>query len=162
MKFVVLGLPRSGTHMLASAINSHPDVVCRMEDEQPVFADIAGRVWTKLEEVPPADKYIVIHRPFKDRMRSFRYTGYSHRLTPGPRPEEPMFSHIGIEDEGNQLRLIAITLGALQLEYNELTGNSDCRALSVAWSNVICDFLGVYHKVLCPLTHKPQDVVPRV
>ena len=154
--FIILGLPRAGTHMLASALDSHPEIACRLKDNQVVYAPYTGRVWTRLEEIPYAKKYIVIHRPFVERMRSFRYTGFSHAYRPGSRPEEPRRARADFPDQDEELIEVAYQIKALQVHYSDLTGGLDCRQIPQGWSQIICDFLGVKRHILCPRTYKPS------
>ena len=146
--------------MLATALDSHPDIACRREDDQPLYGPVTGRVWTQLENIPDAEKYIVIGRNYRDRMKSFVYSGTSHFYQPSEWPDEPTFAFHGSPGEDQQLEEIGNKLPSLWVYYDQLTGRKDTRVIPEFWAKAMCSFLGVKYHPLYPLTHKPQHVVP--
>lgn len=153
--FLIVGLPRSGTHMLATALNDHPDISCRREDAQPLYAHCTGRVFTRINDLPEAKKHIVITRPYADRLRSWNSTGTRHSNRPwreaGPGLTSPL------PDDHQRLLNFARQVDALVLAYDRMTHGIHIDELPYSVSLVICDYLGVEFRRLHPGTHKPNQ-----
>ena len=153
--FLIVGLPRSGTHMLATALNFHPDINCRCEDGQPLFGGVTGRVFTRLTNLPLADKFIVITRPWEERIQSWRTCGTEHLY------EKRFANHLrGRTDSlprcDHKLIEFAMAHHAYRVSYGDLTGGIDCRRIPDRIASEICDFLEVEYHPLEPRTYKPK------
>ena len=153
--FLIVGLPRSGTHMLATALDSHPDIQCRCEDGQPLYGDVTGRVFTRLTNLPPAEKYIVITRPWEERMQSWSTNGTEHL-------HEKRFANYlrGRTDSlprcDHKLIQFAMVNHAYRVSYSDLTDGADTRQLPSGICGELCDFLGVDYHPMTPRTYKPK------
>ena len=176
LDFAILTIPRSGSHMLASALNSHPDIKCGAEYNAPAkieLPDSGGKIegcivhWYNLERNPKlldGVKIIVLIRNPVEIAKSWQ-KGYAmgksagHYLEPTtfngaiPEPEKSVIETI----KDRQLKLLeyAKDREVLRLDYEKLTGNKDIREIEN--SKEICKFLNVKNKKLNPLTYKPMS-----
>ena len=153
--FLIIGLPRSGTHMLGTALNSHPDIQCRNEDEQPLYGPCTGRVFTRLDNLPAAEKYIVITRPWIERVASWHSTGTSHLCKPGL-PNVLAGRNDSLPKDDHKLIAFAMKHHAYRISYDEVTCGSDMRQIPDRIAVEICDYLDVIYRPLVPRTYKPN------
>lgn len=158
--FLIIGLPRSGTHMVASALNSHPEIQCRNEDPMPLYGHCTGRVFTRIDDLPIADKHIVITRPYEDRLRSWQTSGTAHSQHPWT-PQAGHARHDRLADDHHRLMSFSRHVNAMVVAYDHLTGGTDTRCFPEELSRRICDYLDVDLLPLRPKTHKARDMVSK-
>lgn len=180
--FIIVSLPRSGSHMLASALDSHPDIQC--EGEYGMIEKFPlGRTEARLRgcivqgyhilgqiALPTGwatAKIIKLTRSIDQIADSLHATNddgqsYSQHLEPvrqqmpGGKPTQKTWSRINDEHEAilNWLLLRQY----LTVTYDALSGGKDCRAIRWEQAHRICDYLGVERHPLIPKTHKPSPL----
>lgn len=164
--FVIISSPRSGANMLATALNSHSDVFCKLGesvdyDKRPTKkikkGMLVGAVCNVLLPMPDLDgvKKIIIKRPEKEIGDSIA-SGIKHyfedveieRATGSQREYE-------IARTANKKLKDYIDDGCLVIEYKDMVGgNKDTR--EIINGKLICNYLGIDESVLIPETYKPM------
>lgn len=171
--FIILTLPRSGSHMLASALNSHPDICCLGElFRKPPLYDwlgtgngiTGGIVWPDNFNQVKTKKVIGLIRNPRDMAYSaVRKIGndecyVDHALLPcSALSRDPGQKRIDSMLRRSQAlaKLLDKLPDALILTYEMITNNMDIRIVPVEISTRICSFLGVPPYLLQPRTYKP-------
>ena len=157
----IVSLPRSGSHMLGSALSSHPELVCIGEyasDDFPEWANDGNCQIVQLYNITPnAEKYIVLVRSLEDRKRSWRKDGPTHYYEPiNVSDIEPIGVDFIIgQDMQQKLQDFIGSNKCLILHYEELTGNADIRQIPDKYGRMICEYLEVEYQPLVPATYKP-------
>lgn len=178
LDFMIIGIARSGTHMLASALNSHPDIVCFGEYEKavPLHYDWLGGVVKAGHMVGalmhnPAPKYVrkVIHisRPPEETVKSMQEiacNGVLHTVRGGDLPDKKgkkPFADFNflLEQRDEQARLRHSLKGRdyFLCSYAELCACRDAVTLNRVTTDDLCRFLGVDPLPLNPLTMKVRS-----
>lgn len=168
--FYILFLVRSGSHMLASALDSHPEIQCKAEAWRPepkypwlgaVEKRVSGTTMLphKIPDNPP-NKAIVLTRRWQDRVQSVAKP--LHHMEPASIEVRGMSVQELMEQEEDALMRDAGLMEAasrfdcLFVDYDEMTNNEDCRELPEPIGRRICDFLGVGYAPLRPAFYKPS------
>lgn len=168
--FYVLTLVRSGSHMLASALDSHPEIQCkaeawRGESKYPWLGAVEKRVKGttmlphKIGEDRPS-KAIVLTRRWQDRIQSV--SSPLHHLEPGAVEVRRMSGQELAEIESDALERDARLMQAAEkfdclfLDYSDITGDADCREIPEPIAQRICSFLCVNYSPLRPRFYKPS------
>lgn len=169
--FWILFAPRSGSHMLASALDGHPEIQCGAEcwtgesrfkhwlgcEEKrlkgtTVIPDTIG----KMAHCP--DKIILLLRdPQSLGMYKNEKSTIPHILK--AEPEKAAYKQERQHFIGKQQECIKISCdfeNVLSVHYNLLTQNKDCREFPREQSDRICDFLGVERLPLRPAFYKAR------
>lgn len=180
--FAILSLPRSGSHMLASALDSHPEIQCQGEygmTEKFPLGRRPGRIKGCIVQgyhisrhiAPPwirNSRIIVLTRSLLAIAKSLHYntmngSTYDQHLEPvqrGPQrstPSPDTIRRLEAEQEAIAHFLeFANPNALLHVEYRLLCGDKDARAIRWEQAHRICDFLGVERLPMRPLTHKPS------
>ena len=177
--FAILSLPRSGSHMLASALDSHPNIRCTGEYEMIEKFPI-GRSPGRIEgciiqsyhidqNIAPkwldTAKIILLNRSFEDIAKSQYFNDEFGRTSTQftvPTKRTGIVHHVPDE----RLRYLtdqrAILLNYidgreyLQVSYQSLCRGADARTIRWEVSHLLCDFLDVTYQPLRPATHKPS------
>lgn len=164
MKFCILTYPRTGSHMLASALDSHPDIQCKGEVGMEKYPELMGAHEARVQgcivqnfqlkqvDVRAFDKIIVLLRDTSVRTE---YRGV-HFLEPttvnrsirDASMEKPVVDHYPI-------LAAAMLRENLILSYEKITGNCDIREIPDPFMRQICSFLGVDPHPLRPIFYKP-------
>lgn len=133
--FYLLFLPRSGSHMLVSALNSHPEISCEHRDEDVEISEgkIKGRAMKFLQANQNKKKVIYLTRNKADRLKSLKKMGLSESST------EKMQ-----ETQRKSLR------DYIEISYEEITGNKNITEIPDKFSHAICEYLGVEKRILKP------------
>lgn len=134
--FFILFLPRSGSHMLVSALNSHPEINCDHLDRDIEISE--GQVKGDTVKYLPRHnlrKVIYLRRNHEDRIKSLKKLGIERTLDHEKRQEQ---RHI------NSLKNVY----HLTLNYEDLTQNENIKEIPEKYSNLICDFLNVERMIL--------------
>lgn len=174
MMFYILTKPRSGSHMLASALDSHPDIQChgeavympRMESAKWLGKN-PGRVegWIAQydmfgpKSVPrlninTPDKIIILTRDHTRRIP--HKVTHAHYVIPSIEQYEPDCSYAPVDY--SPLFELAKHKPTLVLSYDDMTGNKDIRKLPQEYSDMVCDFLEVERAELTTRFYKPRVV----
>lgn len=164
--FAIMSLPRSGSHMLMSALHSHPEITMkgelRMKEKFPLPASegaLRGCICPSYSLPNPAGisastPIIFLKRDIQEIDRS----PYHQHLAPAPVddvvPPKSRLSYLY-----NQLVLLEKFIESrkapkLEIWYDELCGGEDVRVLDQ--SERLCCFLGISEQPLRPLTYKPN------
>ncbi len=177
--FIILSLPRSGSHMLASALDSHPEIQCQGEyemiekfplgrNEAPIKGCIVQAYHIQRNIAPPdlvTAKLIYLYRPVREIVFSRFYgsplgVNSEQWLTPVLRDKTQYDTSQDVIVDLMQQR---IDLGAflrnkdhLKVTYRDLCHDKDVRSLDRVTALRICDFLNIPNCVLVPMTHKPS------
>lgn len=165
--FHVLFLPRSGSHMLVDALNSHPAIDCTHSDQgHHGEGNLKGHAQCVVNS--KIKMAIVLTRNSKDRMDSFftniaEVAGDNHTKKPikvkRQYPEKAENRYRNQEIKNIKFREAASKLpNTLFLDYDDITGNQDIREIPKTYSHAICDFLGVERRILKTIFVKPQVV----
>lgn len=180
--FIILSLPRSGSHMLASALDSHPEIQCSgeygMKEKFPLGRNpkrVKGCIiqgYHILREIAPkwiyAVKVIYLYRPVDEIAKSLHYLSpsgqsYDQHLHPAARTEK-LYWEVDKETRNRlnseQQALIDCLAkcdypDVLTTSYQSLCKGKDARTLRWEQTHRILDFLKVERMPLKPLTHKP-------
>lgn len=166
--FAILSLPGAGSHMLASALDSHPQISCSGETGLNyswlgTAGEISGHIIRphQTEQVPVTTKLIVLLRDPKGAMLSrAARVGRYHYLEPITisNPDvsyaESYLQHYREMDE--EIKDIAQQYPHIVISYESITGNDDIREIPERQAKCICAFLGVRYQPLKPKTHKPK------
>ena len=179
--FAILSLPRSGSHMLASALDSHPAIKCVGEyntypEKFPIGLrsgaiegcivqgyHISGNIapgWL------PKAKLILLNRPIPEILYSL-YKGhaaggnYSQYLKPTDRSEDIHYPirerHWAyLEEMRDIVKQYVEGREHMTVSYQSMCKGSDARAIRWEVAHQLCDFLGVARQPLRPVTHKPS------
>ncbi len=182
--FRIVCFPRSGSHMLATALDSHPFITCHGENNEAWLGlewfedNIVGRIDMFSDRVTDnldrANKWIILTRGEEERKKSlsiFSRSSHIHLLREssvrikGGNNRLPIWTD---EEESNrQAALLAMedVTDSLVISYEELTEQgTDTAQFTKETSNTLCDFLGVKRAVLLPATAKlfhPKRSTPR-
>ena len=181
--FIILSLPRSGSHMLASALDSHPDIQCAGEYEMTEKFPL-GRTEKRvkgciiqgyhiLRQIAPEwvndVKIIRLMRPLDAIARSLHYgspTGacYEQHLEPVERDftrgyyPPTQSTKLRLNAEAAAIHAFLNARGherLLTVTYHGLCGSKDAEAIRWEQAHRICDFLEVDRHPLIPKTRKP-------
>ena len=177
--FAILSLPRSGSHMLASALDSHPAIRCTgeygMTEKFPIGL-MPGAVEGCIVQsyhidrgiAPPwlhDAKIILLNRAFIDIARS-QYLNDEHGRTatqflspsdsPGVQHKVPDKRLGYLRDQRTILLNYVQDREHLAVSYKSLCGGGDARVIRREVAHLICDFLDVTYHPLRPATHKPS------
>jgi len=176
--FIILSLPRSGSHMLASALDSHPEISCEGEyemiDKIPIGhtrKQIHGcivQAYHIRREIAPISiptKIIRIKRPLVQIVAS-RFLN-SIDGTNSDQHTEPVkkegISHTLKFKVWNDLLHDSLALDeftasnpALTVSYNDMCKGKDARKIEHETALRICDYLEVTRAPLIPATYKPS------
>lgn len=166
--FHILFLPRSGSHMLVDALNSHPEIDCTHSDQgHHGKGNLKGHAQCVVDK--NIKKAIILTRNSKDRTDSFftdiaNVAGTNHVYKPGVvihrnRPEKAQnrYKSQSIKNEDFFERAVKVEQH-LVVDYYDLTENKDIREIPEKWSHAICDFLGVEKRMLTTRLHKPKVI----
>ena len=167
LDFYLLFLPRSGSHMLVDALNSHPELDCSHTDGGHVGkGDIKGHARTSVTR--HVKKALVLTRNSKGRMDSLctdilEQFGSNHIYSPAQihrkHPERAQSRYEINAIRGQKFKESCGKLPeTLFLSYEELTGDKEIRKIPEKWANRICDFLGVSRKELTTSLCKPTVI----
>ena len=161
MLYQIVTLPRSGAHMLATAINSHPDLSCYGElhghNGELYQRNGDGGIAHVMGTVPEADKYIALVRDAADRELSWMRTTSSHFFAPLTIDHEISNKNRTLPNAQKNQKLLAEFIEnneCLVLHYNDITGNTDIREIPEKYGQQICKYLGVEYQPLVPVTYK--------
>lgn len=171
MKFCILTRPRSGSHMLASALDSHPDIQCKGEpyhpDRYPWLgekpADIQGEIihckyvikgYINLDDY---DKIIVLLRDLSKR-KMYKDEGKVRHFTE-PTTVERIDGH-PIQPRHTVQDLMACVgdRDHTVINYEDLLNyrDRDIRVLPSGYGRHLCGFLGVEYQPLKTSFYKPE------
>jgi len=166
MDFYIMSMPRSGSHMLASALDGHSCISCQGEHQYPWLGIQKGKIvhgalTGPKHRVSVQHKIICLTRDSRDCVCSLqrRASGQLHFLEPTEIKE------VGIVDEADvqyfdSMKEYMLDLfkahERLVLDYSEITDNKDCREIPESIGKRICDFLGVVYEPLKPKFYKPR------
>lgn len=168
--FVILTLPRSGSHMLASALDGHSQIQCFAEAwrEKPRYEWLGGikksvvgtTVFPRYaqEIVPTSGKAIVLTRRPEDRASTEQKIETLVPLTVDSRDIGTLDCIDVFEREADALLKTAKDFTCLYLDYSDLTEDKDCREIPEWYARQICEFLGVNYEPLRPKFYKPQRI----
>src|SRR5574343_1331919 len=171
--FIILTLPRSGSHMLASALDSHPQISCegeiwRADKRYPFLGAVRKQVHggilmygVKHYVDLLGKKIICLLRDHDERLRSLQNTGILHFLetTVVDKKSDMEIEHVVKEQAANrnsELLRFATDNGALVLHYEDITEGKDVREISASIVAEICEFLGVNMAPMKTLFFKPK------
>ncbi|HHS83555.1 MAG TPA: hypothetical protein ENK38_01320 [Gammaproteobacteria bacterium] len=180
--FVLLAPPRSGSNMMASAINSHPSLVCfgdyfAAENFDWLGGDVTGDMLDgelvhfmidMRSGFVSYEKLIVLFRDPADIVRSrlsLFNRKFSHILEDGKTVSpfsggSSSWSNSTVEavnEEIAEMRAYADPRNALFINYEHLV-DTKTDVLNRAETNKICDFLCVDREAMIPITQKLQAV----
>lgn len=161
----IVSLPRSGSHMLGTALHSHPELSCKGEISGNVYDHYAEDGNVEIVHVighkPDAEKYIVLVRSYIDRDLSWQRTTSHHFTEQIELPkgcENPNRKLVNAEENQQLLYDFINNNDCLVLNYEELTANEDMREIPETYGRQICKYLGVVYQPLTPITYKPNVV----
>jgi len=172
LNFIILSIGHSGTHMLASALNRHPEICCMDEfgydcgvlPAEPNGKPVLGRIinYRHREKVPENCKVIRLIRDNQSLAEA--YARQDEGLTRGICFEPTAVrtnKKWDKEDPGNnfdvmnaELNEISARHEKISVNYDEITGNADCRVIPDLLGNDLCSFLGVDKASLKPTIYK--------
>ena len=170
MKFIILAHQRTGTHLLATALNSHPDIVCSGEEGEEIKENalVKGKIVM----------YNQLHGKFEDNiglriihlLRDPRDTAISEILNDRDKEEnenhdahyykkEPLrYSEIDefylknktekIDGYMKNVSEVLLPLDYIEVRYEELTKGKEVRQIPKKPAKEILHFLGVKYKTL--------------
>jgi len=173
MKFIILAHQRTGTHLLATALNSHPDIVCLGEEGEEIDIKKGASVRGKIV------MYNQLHGKFEDNfglriihlLRDPRDTAISDILNDRDKAEnenhdahyykkEPIKYH-NIEKGFLQYKTDIInrymwevqkalpqSIPTIEVRYEELTKGKEVRRIPKKPAERILHFLGVKYRTL--------------
>jgi hypothetical protein len=172
MDFYILTFPRTGSHMLASALDSHPDINCVGEvwRDKPLYdwlgsgGKVNGGIIqpSQARSLPESTKMICLTRNPQDIAISYLSKKKTlHAMGPSllPATELPSCDLVG-EQESRQLflRESAKRYPHIVVDYNEITNGQDIREIPESIGRHICKFLNVEYHIMTPKFYKPQRV----
>jgi len=168
--WIIASLPRSGTHMLGFALDSHPDLQCVGEPGSPRYQDrwshsgrLRGAIIMQpfLEQHLDTPRIIALVRPLPDLLdAASRHDAPLHVFEPGQVAKAKPVRDATIRRLTRQWVALIDALSALPrdqvlwLDYQQLTGGHDIRVLPD--SKRVQQFLGVEPRVLTVPTYKPR------
>ena len=150
--FHVLFLPRSGSHMLVDALNSHPEIDCSHSDQgHHGSGDLKGHARCCL--FGDERKVILLTRNAKDRTESFftdiaDVCGSNHTKKPlevhrrYPGKVENRFKSMEIKNQAFFDKIIDLGQ-VLHLRYEDLTEGGEMDLIPEKYRDLICDFLDI-------------------
>jgi hypothetical protein len=177
--FAIMSLPRSGSHMLMSALHSHPDVTMTgeigMVDKFPMMTStggVNGIIIPSYRLVDVIDisfnfdiPFMFITRPIGEIVYSLftdseHGQGYRQSLVPSINESHQQFP--ATEGRINRLQTEYELMNNfmdsrsegrdVMVTYDELCGGVDTREIKCG--DEICDWLGIDRHPLVPVTHK--------
>lgn len=166
--FIILTLPRSGSFMLASAMDSHPEIQCTAEAwcSKPHGLGVVDKrlkgttVFPRyMDQIIGKPKVVVLLRDSKNRFPRY---DYDHFEAPTTRArvdvsKDTMDEFVQEADyEALQLSRIASGFDSLSVSYEEITGDKDCREIPEKIARRLCDFLCISHRPLVTKFYKPS------
>lgn len=128
--FYIVTAPVSGSHMLASALDSHPDIQCRGEYGFKDYADDLGAVSKRV-------KGCITH---------IKHWNFRH-VHQG---DVDKFIVLGRHGKEQMLAEVCYPRPTLVLTYEDLTKDKNISRLPTKYANQICDFLDVKREQLKP------------
>ena len=176
--FLIITQPRSGSHMLATALNGHSQISCTGEIRnprdfiKPTEGEILGGI---LHYSPEGDitakKYIYMKRDITERSRSVdRLHQIKHNETdPKFHFLEPKTLDVSsivykqstfdiCKERTAQLEEFLLDKDHITVTYEEITGNKSITEIPEAVGRKITEYLGVKYEPLKPLTVKPTII----
>lgn len=166
--FYLLFLPRSGSHMLVSALNSHPQIDCSHSDQgHSGNGDVKGHAQCCVNG--GIKKAIVLTRNSKDQMDSFftdiaDVVNDNHVYQPGVKINRRYCAkaenrYLSQKKKGEYFQTLAQKIPeTLFLSYEEMTENKDIREIPEKFAKQICDFLDIDQLPLTTKLYKPEVV----
>ena len=166
MEFCILTRPRSGSHMLASALDSHPQIQCKGEYGMEKYSRLMGREVHDISghivqdfmlpeiDLKQFDKIILLLRDLSLRKE---YRGL-HWLEPA-QVKRSIRDH-GDTPKTDHTALYVATTGMdrLIINYDDMTGGHDIRELPYKEGSAICAFLGTDYFPMKPIFYKPTVI----
>lgn len=172
--FIIITHQRCGSHLLATALNSHPDIACEGEQGDKVIKEISGRfrgmIWMcnryyKERKIPMADKYIYLIRNPENVAVSSMMNGISRRTNPNhtahfhgkEKTEHYILSqrqinkriyHVKCLINGFVKRLKSHGINYLTVKYEDLTKNKEVKQIEESETKRILNFLEVDYQPL--------------
>lgn len=165
--FHIVFLPRSGSHMLVSALNSHPMLdVSHIDHGHHGKGPIKGHCST-LAQYEKAPKCIFLMRDSYNVCLSRKTTLPTkqdigaHTLEPVviEPPRQVITEEMVARQDQRRDELLEKAMRydkLLIVEYESLTGNKDIRQIPKHWAKVLCDFLEVETCELSTPFYKPE------
>lgn len=167
LDFCLVALPRSGSHMLASALDGHPEIDCFGEHRVPQDGTRHSQgIMGKLVHgtpIPAASKYIFLYRePLAIQASRLRLNrdGLLHEYREGDtiyaRDTSRMPSGFIDAIRAEREEVLAELEGTdhIIVSYESLCAGQDTEALNAEQATRICRFLGVAERELRPKTRK--------
>lgn len=186
--FMILATPRSGSHMLATALDSHPEIQMVIELQQ----YFPGHSQTKplprktkpimgalihvnaFDGIPPewrADKLLVLTRRDNARLKSgelMAQTNQGHFYQPETitlnrdnlvsAPSAAELACVGPRVNAQLQRHLAGPERKMMLTYEQLTQDIHIDVIPEPFSSDICSFIGARSMLLHPKVHKPTVI----
>lgn len=165
--FHLLFLPRSGSHMLVNALNSHPDLDCSHSDQgHRGKGPVKGHAQCVIDS--SIKKAIVLTRNSKDRVDSM-FTDMAQRIGDNHTKEELTVKRLRPEKAENRyvskeakyqiwLKDAAEVENTLFVAYEDITGNQSITEIPEDIGRQICAFLGVEYQTLTTEYKKPKVI----
>ena len=161
MDFFVLFLPRSGSHMLVDALNSHPEIDCtHVDGGAGGKGGMKGHAQCNTTNVTKA---IVLIRNGRDRALSSYTSLVPENHVYQPTTVRRTFCPEAVirkqeEKTRRWLQDVRKLDNRLEIHYEDLTGNRDIREIPQGYSHKICDFLGIERRILKTKLYKPRVI----
>jgi len=173
--YIILCSQRSGSHFLATLLNSHPDIACYGESGEKMteLVNATGRVkgyilmYNRVKDFSLLDNIKIIHlvRNSYDTARS-RWVN-SQKKFPSHLTEDVEFSvkiHVReviklaneIEKLHNKFRELIKNKPHIEVSYDDLTGGRSKNTISKPNTKLLLDFLGVEYSKLSTELKKPK------
>jgi hypothetical protein len=175
--FVIFTPGRAGSHLLASLLNSHPDIACEGEFGRPDSLinpdDLSGNLHgcilsfaqrNMLLEWNPM-RVIYMTRSSEGGADSYaknviryraRKAGEAYDPDPPVTDNQRLSTIRNLDSIHFVSRNLLKTFNYLELSYEELTGNTNISWMPTSIAHKVCNFLGVERRDLC------TDLVKRV
>ncbi len=165
--FYILSFQKSGSHMLASALDSHPDIQCTGETEGKYkwLGSTTGKVYGSIihsgdvlkknnprASIDDVEKIILLLRDHSKRQHDMGLKDHYLSPTTVQKREQPQhFSKTlnKINKAQEDMKHHIKNKDHIVVDYDDLTNNKDIRIVDDFHTKLICDFLDVD---ICPLT----------
>lgn len=165
--FHILFLPRSGSHMLVNALNSHPELdVTHSDQGHHGKGNLKGHAQCVVND--DVKKAIILIRNSKDRTNSFftnlaEKTGSNHSRVPVEverrYPDKAANRYKNQEIKNKRFfESVSKIKDALLISYEDLTENKSITEFPEEYSFKICDFLGIERRILVTELVKPTVI----
>lgn len=172
MDFYILTIPRSGSHMLASALDSHPEISCRGEFEKETMYPWLGSADKRVNGqiispyrlfggVGSQTKMICLTRDYHDIAESScKACNPLHHFEPAvvKRQSVQISPEVYTRYQNAQADLLKAVkrFPHIVVDYNEITNGEDTRLIPERTGRLLCDFLCVTYSVMSPRVYKPK------